>query len=291
MHLGIRLTGSVCYQGKNMKNIVVAFLAIGLIVGVVSYTGCGPRGAVITKNVMDKIDKMLGELNVKQEQINAKYNEAKKIQAEVREKRISTEVRLGQTEKRKAALDEKIKVIEGQLVKVQELLKEVETSGEITRNGKTYTKEEIKHKADDLINEHKAAKGDMSTAINSTIESSKRMLEFLKKQESTAGDALAKLEQKITELKSKKESIEFMKTNSSIISDDASFMTKIESLTKDVDDFDVDIETMIRSEEEKMKDFVKNNSTIDELFAEPADLNSTINEIDSILGKGKEDQK
>jgi chromosome segregation ATPase len=267
-----------------MKNFVVLIIGVAVLGGVFYFAGCGPRMGVIADKAVNAIDEALGKLNVKEKDITQKQAALKKDLDRVREERIKLEVRLEQMELKKQGMDKEVEESKKKLEKIQEILNSfTEEQETVERNGTTYTKAEVKKMADDLIAKHKSLTGDMAQSVNTSVEAMKKSYAILKDQEGAGKDMMAKLDSKIAEIQQKKEAIDTLKS-SSIITGDSSIMTKIDELSKQVQDLDVDIETALRVEETKMNEIVSQTKTVDELLAEPTDVSSTMSEIDAILG-------
>ena len=76
-----------------MKNL--AFLSIGIVVvvgGFFAINGCGARGKVAMDKVTTAVDRMLGELEVKRQQISDKMDALKKGVEGIRKSKIETDV-------------------------------------------------------------------------------------------------------------------------------------------------------------------------------------------------------
>ncbi|MEZ6095317.1 MAG: hypothetical protein R3C03_13975 [Pirellulaceae bacterium] len=264
--------------------LIVILLAIG---GSVAYIGgCGPRIGVVKDKIVSEIDKVLGELNVKEKDIDQKMAKLKPTLRDINEQRIRTEVRLEQLQKKSEKNKDELAEVDGKLVKIREIMGEFsEEQDSIERNGKTYTKSDVNKMAEELIARRTGLTGDLANAINVSIAATQQSLDFLTGQENAAKKAMDDLESKLRTLKEKKEAIDTIRQSSSITSEQTSIMTKIEEITKSIDDLDVDIETAMRVETEKMKEATSQNMKVDDLLAEPEDLNSTMNKIDEILGK------
>jgi chromosome segregation ATPase len=270
-----------------MKNLILLLLGVALIGGVFYFAGCGPRMGVIADKAINAIDEALGKLNVKQKDIELKQASLRKDLDGVREKRISLEVRLEQMEKKRKGMETEVEATKAKLAKIQEILNSfTEGQESIERNGTTYTRAEVQKMANSLVATHKSLTGEMAQALNTSVEAMKRSYQVLKDQESAGQDMMGKLDSKIAEIKGKKEAIDALKSTS-IVTGDTSIMTKISDLSKQIDDMDVDVETALRLEDEKLKDIVSQTKSVDDLLAEPNDMSSTMSEIDAILKGGQ----
>ncbi len=265
-----------------VRIIILGALVLALIVGTV--IGCGPRAGVAADKMIAQLDKVLGELDVKRKSIEQNQ---KKIQSEMRtlrDKRIGTEVRLEQLEKKKAASEDELAKSKANLKRLRDLIEEVQTSGSIEKNGKTYTAEDLQKIAGETTRKYTSAEANV-TNLQTSIEALTRSVNFLKTQESTSKELMDKLEGKISEIDSKKVAIDAVRHASSVAGDDKSVSDRINALNKEIDEMFIDVETAMRVEESKLTELQSQTSSADELLAEPQDLNATMAEIDALLGK------
>jgi hypothetical protein len=71
-----------------------------------------------------------------------------------------------------------------------------------------------------------------------------------------------------------------------MVGNDTSINDKINSLSKEIDNMFVDVETAMRVEEAKLNELQNQTMSADELLTETgSDLDATMSEIDAILGK------
>lgn len=264
-----------------VRIIILGALILALIVG--TFYGCGPRGEVAKDKVLAQIDKVLGELDVKRKSIEQNHRKLQRELLVLRDKRIGTEVRLEQLEKKKELSQTQLDRTKSQLAKLRELAVEVQSSGSIERNGKTYDAEDLQKSARELTTRYKSAEAN-SGNLQTSIDALSRSVNFLKDQESTSKELMDKLDAKISEIDSKKIAIDAVRHATSVAGDDKSVSDRINTLNKEIDEMFIDVETAMRVEESKLSDLQSQTSSADELLAEPQDLNATMAEIDALLG-------
>lgn len=262
-----------------------------LVVGLVSLallgtSGCGARAEVAKDKVLAQLDKVLGELNVKEKQIDLKRKELNTEMQVVREKKFNAAVRLELLTKRQETSKQELEKLKAGLGRVQPMMEKAKTDGKVELNGKDVSADELNRMATDLINRVKSKESEIGSQQTS-IDALDRSAKFLAGQEKAAVDMLGKLDLKISEIKDKKIAIDAVKSATSMVGNDTSINDKISSLSKEIDNMFVDVETAMRVEEQKLEDLKSQTSSADELLTETgSDIDATMSEIDAILGKG-----
>ncbi|MCE2792905.1 MAG: hypothetical protein ACK493_14455 [Planctomycetota bacterium] len=262
--------------------VVVGLLGLGLL----GSAGCGARAEVAKDKVLAQLDKVLGELNVKEKQIDIKRRELTDEMQVVREKKFNAGVRLELLAKKQETSKQDLEKLKQGLARVQPKMEEAKTNGKIELNGREVSADELNRMATDLINRVKSKESEVSSQQTS-IDALKRSADFLASQEKAAADMLGKLDLKISEIKDKKLAIDAVKSATSMVGNDTSINDKISSLSKEIDNMFVDVETAMRVEEAKLSELQNQTMSADELLTETgSDLDATMSEIDAILGKG-----
>jgi phage shock protein A len=188
------------------------------------------------------------------------------------------------TKKQDSSKQELEKLKQG-LARVQPKMEEAKVNGKIELNGREVTADELNRMATDLINRVKSKESELGSQKTS-IDALKRSADFLASQEKAAADMLGKLDLKISEIKDKKIAIDAVKSATSMVGNDTSINDKINSLSKEIDNMFVDVETAMRVEEAKLNELQNQTMSADELLTETgSDLDATMSEIDAILGK------
>ncbi|MEL7496307.1 MAG: hypothetical protein AAFN77_01765 [Planctomycetota bacterium] len=273
------------------KYLIVGVLIVG--VAIAAYVGCdgfSNRMDVAADKAIQKIDNLLGEMDVKQKAVENAYDDLKSLMAGVREKRIEAEVRVkSMNEKRDAMADKKTKIVKN-LSKLQELLKEAEASGSIERNGKEVSVDQLKSMAEGSIREMKLLK-DQLTKNNVIATAWAKNLQVLKKQEDTSTTQLKKLESQLDQIRSKKSALDAMKEAANIAGPGASISDKFNDLTESVDELLVNIDTKFSIEEAKLDERaaqMEQDATIDieDILNDKTDVSGTLSEIDKLLNEG-----
>lgn len=266
--------------------LLACVILLGFGLGLISFSGCGARGEVVKDKVLAQLDKVLGELDVKEKEIEIKRRDLSTEMQAVREKKAQSEVRLELLTKKQEASKQDLQKLKQGLEKVQPKIEAARSQGKIELNGKEITVEELNRMATELVSRVKS-KGSEIQSQQTNIDALKRSSAFLISQENAAKDMLVKLDAKITEIKDKRIAIDAVRSANAFAGNDSSLTDKLNELSKDVDDMFVDVETSIRVEEEKLADLKNQSMSADILLTDPSsDIESTMSEIDAILGGG-----
>ena len=268
-----------------VRFVVLGLLVVAIIAGTV--IGCGPRAQVAKDQILAKLDSVLGELDVKRKAIEIKQKELQSQLANVRERRIETEVRLEFVQKKKDAAQAAMDGMKGKLVKAQDLVEKAKEGGGTytSEEGKTYSAEDIEKSARKVVTAFNKEKAKID-GLEASIKALQGSVEFLNAQESTSRDLMDKLAIKIDEIDSKKVAVDAVRDATSIGGDNKSMSESLAALEKEIDELSIGVETALRSEQSKLDDLASTNSAADELLTEPSNLDSISSELDAILNSG-----
>jgi len=269
------------------KFIGLLLLVAVVVIAIASYGGCGPRFGVAKDAAMKKVDEFLGELNVRQKEVEQALASIKKDVAGLREKRIEAQVRVKSMQQKKDDLQANREQLVDNLGKLKALLDEAESTGSVTKNGKEVSLEQLKKVADDTVKDLKSVKEQI---VNNDVIASAwaKNLEMLKNNDETSQVQLKKLETQLEGILAKKSALDAMKEAASIVGPGVSLSDKFNDLTKGVDELLVKVDTKWQLEQEKLNDRIaeveaSSIPTIDELFNVKTDISSTKSEIDKLL--------
>lgn len=271
-------------SGGFFKWIVILAL---LLLGLYWFTsGGGAQFGVIQDKVLTQLNRVLGELAVKEKDIDNKRRAISAEMDSVRMKKTEATVRQELLLKKQETAKQDLAKLKQGLERIKPKLEEARSQGKIELNGREVTADELNRMASELVGRVKSKDTEISSQqVN--IDALKRTIDFLASQERAAADLLSKLDQKINEIKDKKVAIDAVKSANALGQNDSSLTDKISSLSKEIDNMFVDVETTMRVEEDKLKELKNQTLTADELLSETgSDLESTMGEIDAILGKG-----
>jgi chromosome segregation ATPase len=249
-------------------------------------TGGRARLGVVQDKVNSQLDKVLGDLNVKEKQIDMKRQELSTEMNSVRAKMAGAAVRYELLLKKQEATKQELEKLKLGLERVKPKMDEAKAVGKIELNGREVSAEELNRMASELVSRAKSKESQVSSQQTS-IDALKKTVDFLSSQENAALDILSKLDLKVSEIKDKRVAIDAVKTANGLGQNDSSLTDKIGALSKEIDNMFVDVETTMRVEEGKLNDLKSQTISADELLTETgSDLDTTMGEIDAILGKG-----
>lgn len=279
-----------------MKALVSLVIAAVLIGGVYLATtsGCGARAEVAKDKVIEKIDKLLGKLDVQQKEVQMQFDELTTDTRKLKDDRIRAQVKLEQINKEKTQLVERLAKIDSGLKKLQPMLKAAQENGEYKEGDKTFTVEQLKAIADGTLGERKTIQSKLDGRIKTLVAAYAKNFDFLTKQATAADEQLKKLGDRIEEIKAKKSAIDAVKEASLLAGPSQSITDKFDKLNSDVDALFTEVESTMRIEEakldEQLAEMDSSSVSIDELLKDDTDVSGTLSEIDKILGDGSSDK-
>jgi len=272
-------------EKKMLRYLFATMLICSVVVG--SYTGCGPRVQVAGKQILDKIDSLLGEMNLQLQKVESKRSEIAEKTDSVKKKLYITEARIEQMNEAQKFRDTEAAKIKSQLAQLKGFLSDAKENGEVEIKGQTYTVERLIGKATDKT---KALK-----SINTRTENNARLLAVHKKnlslyetQIKVAKASLGKLDVQIEEIKTRKEALDNNRRATLLDGKSASITEDIETLQKDVDDLFVNVDANLRLENEKLEEQLAAaesgaGTSDDDLFETESDFEKTMSEIEAAI--------
>lgn len=262
-------------------------LAFALLLSVAIATiGCA-EGEVAKDKIMKKLRDALGELDVKRKEIEFKQRELRTQLGDLRERRISAQVRLERLKEKKKAAEAKIESLRGTLAKVNSLVEQAkDAGGTLEKDGVTYTAEDISKTAERQINNFKMANTKLQ-GLKSSVDALQGSYDYLVQQETKAKDLMEKLEIKISEIDAKKIAVDAVREATTISGDETSINDSIAALEKDIEEMAIDVETALRVEQDKLNELDTNTKNADALLTESPNLDSIGDSLKEILEGGK----
>ncbi len=264
------------------------FLLLALVTGAALAAGCGARVQVAKDKINDKIDRMLGDVEVKRAAIQSEMDGLKSGLENMRQTRIKAEVKLEQLSKKTKPINERIAKIDEALKTLRQHLSATE---DVEINGKTYKPAEVQKMAQDLIAQRKELSEEMKN-LTSGEEGLQQTVTMLTAQRKRYENKLKQLASQVAEIDAKKEALDAYRESASAMGGNYDTLAEnVEELEGNVEELFVDVEAALRAEEEKW-DEAEAESTIEsvdstlEALSGPKD---TAAEIDAILaGEGDE---
>ncbi|MDG1810036.1 MAG: hypothetical protein P8J91_11990 [Pirellulaceae bacterium] len=269
-----------------MKALVSLVLAVALVGGIyvaTTTTGCGARAQVAGDKVLDKIDKWLGELDVKRKEIENSVQSLEEAVENNHKAKINAEVRLDDMDRRMQPIQKRVDGIKVYLAEINPHLSSTEA---VEINGKTMSPEEIKARANEFLEAYEMNNQELG-ALQATKETYKRAFDLLNKEYQISTQQMATLKKKLEEIDIKKTALDDMKTAQTVLGKSGSISDKFNDLEVEINDLFIEVETEMRVESEKVAQreatLQTSNLAIDEILEKNKSSEETQARIDAIL--------
>ena len=272
-----------------MKKLAFYSLGTLAIAGILLFAtnGCGARGKVAVDNLVSTVDKMLGELKVKRQQIADKMEKLDEGIDNIKKAKIETTVKAEMLKKKvddQKALEEKAK---GNLMKLSDMLKKAEAdSNKVYKaeNGKEYKLDTLKKTAEKLILNQKSIQTKRK-GFEEAEETLKRVVKSLDSKLDDYTKTREKLTQTLDQIDAKRTAVEAMQSASSKIDGSDNLKDSIAKLEKDIEELNVSVETSLRLEDEKWAESEEADELkeVQSLLESSGDSSDLIGEIDALI--------
>ena len=262
-----------------MKRLVI-------IVSLCVLSGCGARAEVAKEKALEKIDNLLGSMDVKRKEIELSLKALKDGVAGIRKAKIKAQVKHDQIGQRAEPFQAKIAQADTTLKKLRDYLASNEA---VEIAGKKYSPDELKKMANDVIGARKS-NTDQVAGFEKSQTNLKKVVTTLEKRQREYETRISSLEGQIAQIDTQSVALKAMKDASASMGDaDATLDENVTNLEDKVNDLFADMQGELLAEGDKW-DATTADKEIDSVDAfieatqEPTD---TIGEIDKILGDSK----
>ncbi|MDG2012306.1 MAG: hypothetical protein P8J33_02300 [Pirellulaceae bacterium] len=269
-----------------MKALVSLVLAVALVGGIyvaTTTTGCGARAQVAGDKVLDKIDKWLGELDVKRKEIENSVQTLEEAVENNHKAKINAEVRLDDMDRRMKPIQKRVDGIKVYLAEINPHLSATEA---VEINGKSMSPEEIKARAGEFLDAYETNNQELG-ALQATKDTYKRAFDLLNREYQISTQQMATLKKKLQEIDIKKTALDDMKTAQTVLGKSGSISDKFNELEVEINDLFIEVETEMRVESEKVAQreatLQTSNMAIDEILEKNKSSEETQARIDAIL--------
>ncbi len=246
--------------------------------------GCEARTQVARDKILAKIDKWLGELDVKRQKIENKRKELVDAVEEVRKKKIQAQVRLEEYENKTGQIEKDIQKIKSGLEVLRPHLSATEA---VEINNKSYEPAEINDMANKIADDYEALNEKLG-AYKATMKAFQQSYDLLSAQQSNFSESMKRMDQQLSQIDAKKEAIEGMKTAQTILGEGGSISDRFTELENEINDLFIDVEAEMRVENEKIaereRDLNSRSADVDSILKEIETVDTTASRIDAILG-------
>ncbi len=259
---------------------------IAIIIGVCLLAGCGARIEVAKEMALEKIDNLLGSMDVKRKDIEISLKALKDGVDGIRKAKIKAQVKYGQIGQRAEPFHAMITQADATLKKLRDYLANNE---DVKIAGKTYSPDELKRMANDVIAARKTNAGQIA-GFETSQANLKKVITTLDSRQHEYEARISSLEGQIAQIDTQAEALKAMKDASASMGDaDATLDANVSNLEDKISDLFAETQGELLVEG-KHWDATAADRQIDSVDAfiqatqEPTD---TIAEIDKILGDGK----
>lgn len=275
-----------------MKRTIFCLAALGLLglFGVYFLPGCSDankaRVDVVKKNALDKLDDMLGKMDVQKAEIDNGIKSAKQGAEGVRKAKVRAQVSLDQLDEKVRPFEEKIVQCDQSLTKLRDAIAADMSS---TIAGKTYSVAELKEMAGKVI----AARKDAATQISgfkSARETMMKQVTMLTKTQQGIETKIVGLQSQMVRLDSEIVAAKAMKQASAAMGDpNSSLAENLDELERKIAMLSADAKSELALETDRWSttNTEKAISDVDVFIRDSQKTTDTLAEIDRILGPAK----
>jgi chromosome segregation ATPase len=272
-----------------MRRLVFALTACcGVIPLLVVFVmpGCGPRAEVAKKRALNRLDDLLGKMDVQRQEIDDGIKATKLAVEGVRKARIKAQVKCDQIEEKAKPYEEKVAQCDQTLAKLRDLLKAGKPAD---LAGKTYSVSDLNDMADKVIQARKDADAQVS-GFRTARDSMKKVVANLSKTQQTLEARLTSLQAQVAKLDAEMAAAKAMKEASGAMGDgEATLAANLEGLEEKVASLSADVRAELKGEEERFQvaRADKAISDVDVFIRDSQKPTDRVAEIDKILGPAK----
>jgi len=270
------------------------FLAAGICAGLltVAFVGCGAQGEVVKNNVIAWVNAQLGEMKVKKAEIEGRLKEAQAGLGKLQEAKIKADVRLETLARKAEPMDEKLALIEKRMGEMKGYITTAtQTSAEVdVGGGKKLDLTGLKDMAGKLVKAHKDL-SDSKKAQMAGKPTLEKIASNLAKKEADYAKGLAQLKEMLATINNKMVEVTAIKEAAAASGDaDGTIAANFADLQGKMEDFNDDMEVVLRKEMSQYTEADKANAeidSVDKFITAPAANVDPIDDIDAILNKAK----
>jgi len=246
--------------------------------------GCGARMEVAKDKVKEKIDSLLGSMDVKRKEIEISVNGMKEGINSLRKAKIKVQVSNEQIQREAQPLEERLGNTDSAL---QKLRGHLEASEPVEIAGKTYNQEELKDLADRILRARKVCVGQLD-GFHSAETRLNKVASTLERKQQDIQTHLTDIEGQLVVIDSNRIALVAMQQSAEAMGEnDSSLAQSLDHLQKKVNALYVDIEVGLRTEDAKWAEDLATNEidATENLVTGLQNPSDTIAEIDQILAK------
>lgn len=262
---------------------------ISTLLLVMALAGCGDsvraRGEVATDRAVEKLDSILGSLDVKRKEIDLSMRSLKDAVTGINKARIKAQVKHDQIDRQAQPVRERMAQADASLKKLRDYLAAGES---VEIGGETYSVEDLKKMAGEIIEARKGRAAQIAAFEQSQVELQKVIAVIEKNQREYEGQ-ISRLESQIAQIDAQMVAVKAMKDASATMGDgNATLAENVATLEDKVADLlaDVQVELAVESQSWDAAAADKQIDAVDAFIAATQESKDTIAEIDRILEEG-----
>jgi len=253
-----------------MPNRLFLVLSLALLIG------CDARTKVLQEKITARVDKIIGEFDVKQKQAELAMQKIETDIDQLKKARIETKVRLTQIDEKVQTAVSKQADIDKTILRLKDYLTK---GGDVEISGKNYTEQQVKEMAEKTISVRKK----LSSEIDVLKKSSKQIetvLSSLEQRERDATKSLDRTKLAIDEIKTKTLALTTMQETAATTGTGSGL--DFESLEKQISDISNKIDVELAFQEEKAKANTTSTTSVDDIISQTSTIGDTLAEIEQL---------
>ena len=238
--------------------------------------GCDARTKVLKDILTARVDKALGEVEIKQKQAEMALQKIESDIDQLKKARIETKVRFTQIDDKVRNAESKQADVDKTILRLREYLTK---GGDVDISGKNYSEQQVKEMAEKTI----AVRKKLSSEIEVLKKSSKQIesvLASLEQRERDATKSFDRTKLAIDEIKTKTLALTTMQQTSATTGTGSGI--DFESLEKQIGDISNQIDVELAFQEEKSKASSGSIASVDDIILQTSTIGDTLAEIDRL---------
>jgi transcriptional regulator with PAS, ATPase and Fis domain len=267
-----------------MKRFLLLIVVCGAVAAALVH-GCGARVEVAKDRVREKIDALLGKMDVQRKEIELGIANLKQGIDGLRRAKVKAQVSGDQ-------IGRKAKPEEEKLVNMDAALKTLRVHLEVNQPveiaGKSYSPTELKEMAERVMAARKTCAGQLE-ALHGSQDRLQKVVQTLDRKQQEAQSRLTDIEGQVVVIDSNRIALTAMQKSAEAMGEnDGSLIKSLDHLQDKVSNLYTDVETELRCEDAKWSDDAnKEINSVDAVVMGLQTSHDTVSEIDQILGNSK----
>ncbi|MDB4634859.1 hypothetical protein OAG76_05585 [Rubripirellula sp.] len=264
-----------------MKRVCLFILVVTCLAATV-VGGCGVRTEVAKQLVVDKVDSMLGDIEVKRRKIDSSIHLLQKSLTQVRKAKIKAQVKRDQIMRKVDFAEENMQKLDTTLSSIRVRL----TSGESTEiDGEAYSHRKLKQMTQKVLEERDIARKQVE-GFQATVDRLGKIVQTLERNESKYLAKLADVKHQVAVIDSNRIAMTAMQEAAQTMDgSDVTFAENVATLEDQVNDLYADVEAELLSEDMHWQDNEMDDA--EQIVSTLATSDDLISQIDSILPESR----